>query len=193
MSNRDALRKLSRKLPAAPEIENIMDSLRDGSDMSVAITATSIVEASLERLLTKKFKIKNKRLVGQIFHNRGPLSEFYSKILIANAFGIITSNMANELNSLRAIRNTFAHAKMPLTFSHELIEKEIDSLRSWSAIQKSAIELEAEFKIEVDNKRTFLIVTKILLILLSFFEKHQGTADEALADALMEKQPPTST
>src|SRR6266849_355365 len=98
MSNRDALRKLSRKYPATPEIDKIMDDLRAGKDdPHIAIIATAIAEAALERLITKKLQVRTKNLLGQLFLNRGPLSDFHSKILVANAFGVITTNMAEEL------------------------------------------------------------------------------------------------
>ena len=182
MSNREALRKLSRKFPAPPEVEKIIDSLHGGTDMSIAITATAIIEATLERLLTKKFKVKNKRLVGQIFRNRGPLSDFSSKILVANAFGVITSAQAGDLLSLKAIRNTFAHAKVPISFDHEIIGREVASLKMLIAIQ--AVESEVGHKIELDNKNWFLLVAKIIFIMLSAIEVHPGMAGEAIEDML---------
>ena len=182
MSNRAALRKLSRKFPTPPEIEKIMDSLREGTDLSIAITATAILEASLERLLKKKFKIKNKRLTSQIFLNRGPLCEFHSKILVANAFGIITSTLAEELHSLRAIRNTFSHAKVPISFNHELIEREVASLKMLIAIKAFGRMGGPQFGL--DNKNWFLIVTEFILIMFSGFEDHSGSAEEALDEAL---------
>jgi hypothetical protein len=47
----DALRELSRQLPAPREIEAIMDGLRDKDDLHAAIIAVSIVEAHLEQLI----------------------------------------------------------------------------------------------------------------------------------------------
>lgn len=185
MSNRAALRKLSRKFPAPPEVEKIIDSLREGTDLSIAITATAILEASLERLLIKKFKIKNKRLTGQIFLNRGPLSEFHSKILIANAFGVITSSIAEQMHSLTAIRNTFAHAKVPISFNHELIGGEVASLKMLIAMR--AVEHKDGHQLGLDNKHWFLLVTKIILIMFSGFEEHSGSAHDALAEALAEE------
>ena len=186
MSNRDALRKLSRKFPLPPEIDKIMDSLRQGTDLAVAITATSIVEAHLERLLTTKFIWRKKELAGQIFLNRGPLSDFHSKILVAEAFGHVTPNMAQELHSLKAIRNVFAHAKVPITFEHELIAREVASLRMFTAIQDA--EKETGHKLELSPKAWFLLVTKTLLILFDTIQKHHGNADDAIRDALGKQQ-----
>lgn len=190
MSNRDALRKLSRKFPPPPEVKKIMASLKGGTDLSVAIMATAILDASLEKLITTKFKSRNRDLVGQIFLNRGPLSDFNSKTLVAQAFGIITPNMAQEMHSLRAIRNAFAHAKIPLSFDHEIIAKEVLSLRMLNAIQQ--VEKEADQKMDLSNKTWFLLTTEILLIMFDEIGNHHGTANDALGDILAE-QPPASS
>ena len=191
MSNRAALRKLSKRFPAPPEIERIMDSLRDGTDLSAAIIATAILEASLEKLLVKKFTYKYPDLVGQIFTNRGPLADFHSKILIANAFGIITSNLAGELHSIKAIRNTFAHTKFPISFDHEYVGREVASLRALTAIKEA--ESESKKKLVLDNKEWFLLITRIILIMFESLDKHPGNADEAIRDALADKPPSTSS
>ena len=76
MSNREALRKLSSKVPPKPEIERIINGLRDEPDLAAAITGAAIAEAALERLLISKFKSRNGNLIGQLFKNRGPLMDF---------------------------------------------------------------------------------------------------------------------
>jgi DNA-binding MltR family transcriptional regulator len=182
MSNREALRKLSRKFPAPPEIDKIMDDLGGEKDISVAIVAAAIAEAALEQLIAGKFKTKNASLRGQIFLNQGPLSDFHSKILIAAAFGIITVNMGEELHSIKAIRNTFAHAKVAISFDHELVGREINSLKMLTAIRN--VETETKHKLELSNKSWFLLITKILLIMFDTISKHAGTADQAVRDAL---------
>jgi DNA-binding MltR family transcriptional regulator len=121
-SNREALRKLSRKYPAPPEIEKILDSLRDKDDISVAIMATALTDAALEQTIKAKLRTTDANLLGRIFLNRGPLSDFDSKILVAHGFGIITTPLADELHAMKAIRNAFAHAKIPLSFDHEAID-----------------------------------------------------------------------
>lgn len=167
-----------------------MDGLRGETDLSVAIIATAILEARLEKLLVRKFKIKKPDLVGQIFLNRGPLMDFHSKILIAHAFGIITSNLAEELHSIKSIRNTFAHAKFPVTFDHELIGREIDALQMLNAIK--SIKMESEHKLELENKVWFLLATKLILIMFDSFDDHPGSGDDAIAEALKKDDAPTT-
>jgi DNA-binding MltR family transcriptional regulator len=185
MSNRDALRKLSRKLPASPEIEKIMESLKDDTDLSIAIIASAIVEASLEKLLIQKFECKDSSLIGQIFLNKGPLTDFHSKIIIANAFGILTSPLANELHSIKSIRNAFAHSTSALSFDNELIKTEIDSLKMLGSIRGVEVDTGTnKIVLALSNRDAFLLEIRLLLILFDGITKHHGTADEALRHAL---------
>jgi DNA-binding MltR family transcriptional regulator len=182
MSNRDALRKLSRIAPAPPEIEKIMDGLASADDMSAAIIAGSLVEVELERLIVTKFKVSEPDLVGQIFLNRGPLSDLHSKILIAYAFGFITTPMASELHSLKAIRNAFAHARAPITFEHEVVAREIASLKMIKAMRDQIAKRDGEW--EPTNIGCYLLLTRILLIMFDEIRKHGGSANEAVTAAL---------
>ncbi len=104
--------------------------------------------------------------------------DLHSKILIALAFGVITSNLAEELHSIRSIRNAFAHAKAPLSFDHELLAGEIKSLRMLNAIKRA--EKESKRKLTLDNKSWFLLIVRIILIMFDAFEEHPGSGDEAL-------------
>ena len=135
MSNRDALRRLSKELPVGPQIEKIMDGLRTKDDIHAAIMGVSIVEAALEQRIVSQLHKSNKYLLGCLFENHGPMSDFNSTILVAESFGIITGPLAEELHSMRAIRNAFAHAKTPISFQDKPVEREVDKLKLLSAIR----------------------------------------------------------
>ena len=183
MSNREALRRLSRKFPAPPELQKILDDLKNDNDMSVAIMGAALLEGFLEQVLTQKFTYKSSALLGQAFRNRGPFSDFHGKIIAAEAFGIITPYFAAELHSVKAIRNTFAHSKMPITFGHELITKEIAASRMYQAFQGA--QKDSAHKLTLDNKGWFLLFTRFLLILLDGIKKHPSSAGQtALQDML---------
>jgi DNA-binding MltR family transcriptional regulator len=126
---KNALRELSRHLPSRPEINKIIDMLVDKDDLHTAIVAVSIVEAHLQKLIVTRLHRSDPKFIDRLFENRGPLSDFNSKILVAEAFGLLTSPLAEELHVLRAIRNTFAHAKMPLSFDLEQVNGEIRKLK----------------------------------------------------------------
>lgn len=131
---KNALRELSRRLPSRPEINKIMDTLLDKDDLHTVIIAVSIVEAHLQKLIVSRLHRTDVDFTNRLFENRGPLSDFNSKILVAEAFGLLTRRLADELHVLRAIRNTFAHAKMPLSFDLEPVESEIRKLKLLTSI-----------------------------------------------------------
>src|SRR5205823_1358292 len=100
-------------------------------------------------------------------------------ILIAQAFRFITNPLAAELHCLQAIRNTFAHAKLPISFEHELIGREIQTLQMRGAML--GVESDAAQRMELDNKGWYALTARIAIIIMDRTMKHGGTADEALA------------
>ncbi len=181
-SNREALRRITRKFPAPPELEKILADLRSHADISVAIIGAALVDAALERLITTRFISKEANLIGRIFLNRGPLSDFDSKILVAEAFGIITSRIGHELHILKAVRNAFAHSKMPLSFEYDLIDKE---LKTSFLMAATMTEITSNGRsITWSNKEKFLIGVRIMLIMMDEIGKDKRHADQVLADAL---------
>jgi DNA-binding MltR family transcriptional regulator len=160
-SAREALRRLSRRHPAPAELEKILNDLMSAPDMSVAIVSAALVEAMLEKLLQSRFVSSDPNLIGRIFNNRGPMSDFDSKILIAHAFGFITDDIAADLHSLQAIRNAFAHAKVQISFDHDIIGREIASLKMRDEILGSLEDKRQA--ISLDNRGLYAIVARILI------------------------------
>jgi hypothetical protein len=191
-SGRKALKKLSQTLPTPPEIESIMQDLGKESDLAAAITGTALAEAALERLLRSKITALSATFLNELFQYRAPLGDFSGKILIAQAFEIITSTMAEEMQSLRVIRNAFAHSKIPLSFDHEVLAKEIMSLRMASAIRRQADKEQDPTQLlgasalarVLSNRAWFLLTISILLIIIDVLEKSPLKADAAIAAAL---------
>src|ERR1700737_1737902 len=141
-----------------------MVSLRNKSDTETAIVAAAICESYLEELLKVKFKHRDPNMEGRIFLNRGPLSDFDSKILIALAFAVITSPLADEMHSIQAIRNAFAHTKVHIDFNNEFFDREKKSLRMPVAMLLSLTSTERRQELVQSNKNMFLLVTQIVLI-----------------------------
>jgi hypothetical protein len=119
MPKRDALRALSRKFPAPQEVKSILEGLDSEPDRVVAIVGSAIAESFLERAIISRLQDKSPELIGQLFNNRGTMGEFHSKILIAQAFGVIPPFQASEFIRINAIRNVFAHASVNVTFERK--------------------------------------------------------------------------
>jgi hypothetical protein len=187
---KNALRELSRYLPSPPEITKIMEVLLDKDDLHTAIIAVSIVEAHLGKLIASRLHRSDKDFTNRLFETRGPLSDFNSKILVAEAFGLLTRPLADELHGLRAIRNTFAHAKMPLSFDLEPVELEIRKLKLLTSIGGGRIPgpIDGSLAAQLTPKSAFLLVVNILLIIIDEVTKKKSSADKVLARALKKKR-----
>ena len=183
MAKSDALRRLSRRIPTSPEVEAIIANLRRDTDIAVAIVGSALVESALERLLISKFATKRKELLGRLFQNEGPMSNFHGKILVAQAFGVITSPLADEMHKIRAIRNAFAHAKVPISFENEVVLREVTELKFASIL---AAIFRSNLDLPLDGKGSFLWAVQMTLILFEEFEKRGGRAQMAI-DAIREE------
>ena len=179
---KNALRELSKYLPNRPEINKIMNTLLDKDDLHTAIIAVSIIEAHLQKLIVSRLHRSDADFTNRLFENRGPLSDFNSKILVAEAFGLLTRPLADELNVLRAIRNTFAHAKMPLTFDLNPVESEIRKLKLLTSIGGGKIPgpIKGSFAAQLAPKSVFLLVARILLIIIDEVTKKRSSANKVL-------------
>lgn len=167
MSNRDALRKLSKRLPGADETDAIIKGLSKESDRVAAIVGASLVESVLEHLLISSFVSKRSDLMPRLFENRGPLSDFNSKILVAEAFGVLNSSGAEELQRIRHIRNCFAHARLPVSFDTPEISKEVHDfiiLITMNGVMNERLQ-QNDFT-NMSNKRAYVLICHLVIIFL---------------------------
>jgi len=175
---------LSRKLPAPREIKQIMDGLRNKDDLHTAIIAVSIVEAALEKLIVTRTKKREKEFLDRLFQNKGPLSDFNSKILVAEAFGFLTGPLAAELHVMRAIRNAFAHAKIHISFADPPVSAEVRRFRLGLGTSARMIDEGLRLPVNISEKDVFLLATKIALIILDEIAKKKSSADKVITRAL---------
>jgi hypothetical protein len=180
---KNALRELSRHLPSPPEIKKIINGLIEKDDLHIAITAVSILEAHLEKLIVARLNRVDKDFLNRIFQNRGPLSDFNSKILMAEAFGLLTRPLADELHILRGIRNTFAHAKVPLSFDLDIVESEIRKLKLLTTTGGGKIPgpIKEPIAAGLAPQSIFLLVISIMLMILDEIGKKTSPAGKVLA------------
>jgi DNA-binding MltR family transcriptional regulator len=178
---RDPLKQISKHLPDRPEIDRILDGFRGGSDMSVAITASAIVEARLEQLLTSRLKTTDQALINSLYQDRGPLSGFYAKTAMAEAMGVINPALARELHHLRDIRNAFAHSKVPLTFAHDAVAPAVWKFGLLNMLKNGDAETEPLFATDIQEKDAMLFMTKLIMIMLDALAIDPNDNDAGLA------------
>lgn len=82
----------------------------------IVIATAAILEAQLERALTRAMRPLSKKLYERVFDSFGPLSTFSSKIVMAHCLGIISAPVFQNLEHLRKLRNAFAHSSELLHF-----------------------------------------------------------------------------
>jgi hypothetical protein len=123
-------------MPTPDKVEELLLNLHQQGDREAAIVGASVVESALQERLIESFDSKAAGLE-RLFEDRGPLSDFNSKILIAQAFAVIPDRLADDMQRIRKIRNCFAHARIAVNFAEPLISKEVFELAAVLAVQKS--------------------------------------------------------
>jgi Mannitol repressor len=106
------------------QLKTIGTELKTQSDRGAAIIATAIIDNLLEDALRQRLILTLE--LGDRLFSYGPLANFSAKISLAYAVGILTSEMSSDLDTIRRIRNRFAHTAEPLKFRDTKI-------RQWTA------------------------------------------------------------
>ncbi|MEI7993715.1 MAG: MltR family transcriptional regulator [Methylococcaceae bacterium] len=111
--------------------------LKGESDRAAAIVGTSVLETHLEQLLTKAM-IDHKK-VPDIFKGYAPLSTLSAKINISYFLGLIPTDLYEDLDYIRKIRNDFAHEHGPISFKDQSLAdkvKKLKCIQPWLNIQR---------------------------------------------------------
>lgn len=110
-------------------IEAHLVELFQHGDRACALVAAASLDMSLKRLLSASFVPLSPEEENSIFF--GPhavLSGLSNKIAIAGAIGLILDEEQHDLTKIRQIRNAFAHAVNPMSFTDEPVHKECKTL-----------------------------------------------------------------
>lgn len=112
----------------APEqvsvLENIIafrENLSNESDRGLALMAAAYIDDRLAVLLRSYF-VDNGKILRRMFDFTGPLGNFSARLDMAYSLGLIAKNIYNDCNTIKKIRNDFAHDSSPLTFHDEPIQ-----------------------------------------------------------------------
>lgn len=113
--SKEFLEKLSENSPNLDAYRIFKKELENNSDRGTVLICTSILDAQLEKLL-KSFLISNKKIDKELFNPTQALGNSSAKINMSYYLGLITETEKNNLNSIRKIRNIFAHQINELSF-----------------------------------------------------------------------------
>jgi hypothetical protein len=107
------------------EVHNIFKHSEENSDRTVCIILSSMLERFLEILILSRIGVSDTAKSALLFENDGALSSFFGNIDLAFALGLLDEHVRDDCHTLRRIRNTFAHAALPIIFDTPEIMAEI--------------------------------------------------------------------
>jgi hypothetical protein len=104
--------------PAFAHLQNMEQEFYLGSDRAAVILQAANVEDTLESLIrTKLRRPLPADLDHRLFETEGPFATFSRKILAGFAFELFGPIYRHDLNTIRELRNGFAHVRIPMTFT----------------------------------------------------------------------------
>jgi DNA-binding MltR family transcriptional regulator len=117
-----SLRKFSKERILGIDATNLHSELMEESDRASVILITGLVEEALiHRIFKNLCFTPTETETDRLFRFEGPLGTFSAKAEIACAFGFIEDSTFNQINTMRELRNAFAHSKSKLSFSDEIL------------------------------------------------------------------------
>lgn len=97
-------------------IDDLNKEFKGQSDRGLAIVAGSLLDEILSMLL-RAFLVRDvQNSDDELFGSQGAFATFSAKIKVAFALGLISSDERRELDTIRRIRNDFAHQLGALSF-----------------------------------------------------------------------------
>jgi DNA-binding MltR family transcriptional regulator len=123
-----------------PEIFEVQKQLNAGNDRATALVGGAYVQTALEVLLRKSL-IDEPSSIDELFSENRPLGSFSSCIVMAYCMGLIGPVLRADLDTIRKIRNDFAHTHKNLRFEDDPISSRCqnfrhESLFRWNLILK---------------------------------------------------------
>jgi len=99
------------------------------SDRAAALIMASFADVAMNGLIAYAIRVPDLTALKALFiAERGPLYEFASKIYFAKAIHIIGKDTTNNLEVIRNVRNTFAHAIADIDFDTSEISRACNRL-----------------------------------------------------------------
>jgi hypothetical protein len=115
-----------------PDLADIMDmlaELENQHDRAAAVILAAQVENTLRAAILSRMVLEE-REEARLFGPDMPLGTFSAKIKIGFALGVYGPETRTDLDTIREIRNAFAHARKPIKFNTPEIAAACARLRS---------------------------------------------------------------
>lgn len=114
----EKISSLSGLSRASPDLIDVLSiDHRSLDDRSLAIVTGANVEKSLEDHIARRMQKLSAEELKALFEAEGaPLGTFSAKIKVGHAFGVFGRSTKADLETVRRLRNVFAHARKPVSF-----------------------------------------------------------------------------
>jgi hypothetical protein len=181
-SRRDSLTRLdtelkswAKRVPESHELYAILTGLVNvrqheaaAKDRTAAITAAAFIDFALQGAISLHLPDSTERQKKDLFDGggAGPLSSISAKILMAHALGIISDIEREDLDTIRIIRNNFAHSMIHMEFSDEAVSKECSALH-----EPDEGSFMSRIQWEDDPKSRFVYTVGALFFRLSIYQQ----------------------
>jgi hypothetical protein len=110
------------------ELAGGMAEIEKQPDRAAAIIATTLLEHNLVIAIQHRLLPLPRALKDNLFGSRGTLGAFQDKIDLGFALGLYTKAGHHDFDTIRKVRNRFAHTPIALTFQDAEIKKLCSSL-----------------------------------------------------------------
>jgi DNA-binding MltR family transcriptional regulator len=119
--------KQARRLELLTEFTAFRAALSQESDRGCALFAAAYLDTALADMLRASL-VKNKKMDDDLFESQGPLSTFSAKIKLAYYLGKLSPSERRDLDTIRSIRNDFAHHAATIDFDSQSIRDRCSNL-----------------------------------------------------------------
>lgn len=166
----EALRRFLDKGSLSPEntlpeiFEFEVTDDRRFADRAAALIVAALLEDALKTAISTHFVSVDDNTINQLFSSGvddGPLATFSARIRLGYALGIYGPDMRADLETIRLIRNVFAHSRHLLDFSSPEVENVCKQF-----IFPTKFPWNDLIKIPTSEKEMFIQITKWFLIYL---------------------------
>jgi DNA-binding MltR family transcriptional regulator len=123
-----ALRRFIKSPASMAESDQLAKEINTSSPRGGAMVAASFLDHFLMQLILVHLERLSASEVDGLFGPERPLGTFSSKIKLARALGLFGPKTAHDLNSIREIRNAFAHGLRKMNFETPEVRQLVGSL-----------------------------------------------------------------
>jgi DNA-binding MltR family transcriptional regulator len=110
--------------------DEMRKEITNGPPRVQAIVAGALLEDVLRAALAYNLIELSESELKELFENNGPLATFSSRIKMAYALGLISSEVKHDLDVVRDIRNDFAHELRSIDLDHDHFRRRILGLHA---------------------------------------------------------------